>query len=293
MPQANVNGVSIEYDTFGDKNNPAIVLIMGLGVQMIGWDSEFTKMLSDNGYYVIRFDNRDVGLSQWFDDDGMPDVMQGFTDFLEGKPVKASYSLDDMADDTVGLLDHLGIEKAHICGVSMGGAITQVIGYKHPSRAISLITIMTATSPAIFTKSKPEAMQALLVPSPPKREAYVDNSVNLYKMISGSKFPLGEERSRLLAGKYFDRSYHPEGTARQMMAILSNGDVTPQLKSVATPTLVIHGSDDPLIPVEGGKDIAEVIPNAKLKIIDGWGHSLPVEVWPILIEAITGHIKSI
>ncbi len=238
MPKAKVNGISIEYDTFGDKNNPAIVLIMGLGAQMIVWDEIFTQGLVDKGYFVIRHDNRDVGLSQWFDEDGTPDIMQGFTDFLEGKPIQAPYSLDDMADDVIGLMDHLGIEKAHICGVTIEGAITQVIGYKHPSRVLSSIPMMTATSPAVFTKSTPGAMQAILVPAPNERNAFIENHVNFSKTISGSSFPVDEDHSRQLVCKIFDRSFHPQGTVRQMMAVLSNGDLKPQLATITAPTLI-------------------------------------------------------
>lgn len=162
----------------------------------------------------------------------------------------------------------------------------------YPSRILSLTPMMTAPSPAIFTQSKPEAMQALLTPAPTEKNAYIENRLNVNRALRGSGIPTDEDQLKLLAERIFDRSFHPEGTARQMMAILSNGDVTPLLKGIKAPTLVIHGSDDPLVPMEGGKEIAEAIPNAKIKIVEGWGHSFPTPIWPILLDAITSHTSS-
>jgi pimeloyl-ACP methyl ester carboxylesterase len=290
MAKANANGIQIEYDTFGDPSLPPILLIMGLGGQMIMWEEEFCKQIVNKGFYVIRFDNRDVGLSTKFEEAGIPDIMAAVTANLQGREVQSCYSLDDMADDAVGLMDALGINKAHICGASMGAMITQVIGYRHPSRVLSLIPIMGSTGRPDLPPAKPEAMQFLLTPAPVEREAYIEYGIKMWKVLYAS-FPFDEAHITKLSAALYDRAFYPQGMARQLMAILANGNRKPRLASVTAPTLVIHGAEDPLVPVEGGKDIAESIPGAKLLIIDKMGHSLPKEVWPQIIGAIAKHTE--
>ena len=289
MPYVTANGIQIEYDTFGDRSFPALLLIAGNGAQMIFWDVEFCELLAKKGYFVIRFDNRDAGLSTKFEEAGIPDFPAAIKAAMEGKPVESAYSLDDMADDAVGLLDALGIEKAHICGASMGGMIAQVISYRHPKHVLSLTSIMSTTGNPDLPQGKPDAIAAVVAPAPEEREAYVEHNVNIWRRIWSPGFPFEENRARTFLEKSYDRSYYPRGMARQNTAILASGDRRPLLSSIKIPTLVIHGADDPLIPVEGGKDTARVIPGASLLIIHGMGHDMPKGVWAEIVDAISDH----
>jgi pimeloyl-ACP methyl ester carboxylesterase len=288
MPNCTANGIQIEYDTFGDSSSPPLLLIIGLGAQMIWWEEDFCKQLVEKGLYVIRFDNRDSGLSTKFEELGVPDIMAAAAARMQGREIQFDYTLDDMADDAIGLLDALGIEKAHICGTSMGAAITQIIGYRHPSRVLSLITIMGTTGDPELPPSKPETVQILMTPAPEEREAYIEYSVKRYKVVWGT-LPFDEDLIRTRAGRAYDRSFYPKGIARQRMAGLAHGNRKPYLKSITAPTLVIHGAEDPVIPVEHGKDIAEAVPGAELLIIEGMGHSIPKAVSPQMIDAIAKH----
>jgi pimeloyl-ACP methyl ester carboxylesterase len=289
MPNVTANGIQIEYDTFGVSSFPALLLIAGNGPQMILWDVEFCELLAKTGLFVIRFDNRDAGLSTKFDEAGIPDIIATIKAAMEGKTVESAYSLDDMADDSVGLLDALGIEKAHICGVSMGGMIAQVISYRHPKHVLSLTSIMSSTGNPDLPQGKPDTIAAVVAPAPEEREAYVEHNVNIWRRIWSPGFPFEEKRVRTFIEKSYDRSYYPEGMARQNTAILASGDRRPLLSSIKVPTLVIHGADDPLIPVEGGKDTARVIPGASLLIINGMGHDMPRGVWAEIVDAISNH----
>lgn len=289
MAQAKANGIQIEYDTFGDSSSPPLVLIMGLGVQMIMWDEEFCEGLAQKGHYVVRFDNRDIGLSTKFDDAGVPDVMKALSALMQGQKIDAPYSLDDMADDTVGLMDALGIDAAHVCGASMGGMIAQTIAIRHPSRIRSLTSIMSTTSAPDLPQPKPEIMAFLITPPPQEREANIEHGMNMWRMIGSTGFPIDEERIRKRVALSYDRCFHPEGVARQIVAIWAHGDRTEVLKSVKTPTLVIHGAADPLLPVECGKATARAVPGSSLLIIEGMGHDLPVGAWPRIIDAIAAH----
>lgn len=289
MPNIVANKIKIEYETFGDNSSPALLLIMGLGAQMILWEEEFCNRLAEKGHYVIRFDNRDAGLSQKMDDAGVPNVIRIMQKALKGEKVESPYTLDDMADDSIGLLDALGIEKAHVCGASMGGMIAQVVALRHPSRVLSLVSIMSSTGDPSLPPAKPEAMSVLLTPPPAERDAFIEHSVKTWKTISGSGFAFDEGRARRLAVAGYDRCHHPQGVVRQLTAIVAHGSRRPALASVTAPTLVIHGSDDPLVPVEAGKDTAEAIPGAELLIVEGMGHDLPLETWPRIIDAISEH----
>jgi len=286
MPKANVNNIQIEYETFGDPSSKPLLLVMGLGAQMILWLDEFCELLVKKSFYVIRFDNRDVGLSTKIEEAGVPDLMAAVTALQKGEEVKSHYSLEDMADDAVGVLDALNIEKAHICGASMGGMIVQIIAYRHPTRVLSLTSIMSTTGNPELPQAKPEVLQLLFTPIPSERKAYIEETVKRRKIIYGSGFPYDEDIARELAAKVYDRNFYPRGMMRQLMAIMANGNRRPRLASIKVPTLVIHGGDDPLVPVEGGKDTAEAIPGAELLIIEGMGHSLPPETWEQIIEAI-------
>lgn len=232
---------------------------------------------------------------RWYclDDAGVPDIMAAIRAAMEGKNVTAAYSLDDMADDCVGLLDALCIEKAHICGASMGGMIAQVVAYRHPQRVLSLTSVMSNTGNPDLPQGQPEAIAAVVAPPPTEHKAYIEHNMNVWRKIWSPGFPFEENRAWTYLEKSYDRSYYPQGMARQNMAILSRGDRTASLSSIKAPTLVIHGSGDPLIPVEAGKDTARVIPGANLLIIDGMGHDLPTGVWLEIVTAISRHIKNV
>jgi len=289
MPKAKVNNIEIEYDTFGDPSSKPLLLIMGLGAQLINWDEEFCEKLVERGFFVIRFDNRDVGLSTKFEEAGEPDLMKLFISVQKGEKIEAPYTLEDMADDAVGLLNALNIDKAHICGTSMGGMIAQTVAYRHPSHVLSLTSIMSSTGNPDLPQPKPEALQVLIKPVPEGREAIIEDGVTRMRIIHGSGFPFDEDRARKLAIRSYDRSNYRPGFSRQLAAILATGNRKPAVLSITVPTLVIHGGDDPLLSREGGKDTAEAIAGSELMIIEGMGHSLPPEVWPRVIEAITNN----
>jgi pimeloyl-ACP methyl ester carboxylesterase len=287
MPNVKANGIQIEYDTFGDSSSPAILLIAGNGAQIYFWDAGFCGLLVQKGYFVIRFDNRDSGLSTKFEEAGIPDFMAAVKAAMAGNPVESAYTLEDMADDAVGLLDVLGIAKAHICGASMGGMIAQVIACRHPEHVLSLTSIMSTTGNPELPQGKPEALAAVLAPAPDERKNYIEHMMNVWRKIWSPGFPFEEERARAFIEKSFDRSYYPQGAIRQNIALIANGDRRPFLSSLKIPALVIHGADDPLIPCEAGKDTARVIPGAKLFIISGMGHDMPKDIWGQMVEAIS------
>ncbi len=291
MPNVTANGIQIEYETFGDSSSPPLILIMGLSAQMIFWYDEFCRLLADRGHYVIRFDNRDVGLSTKLEKLGVPNIMEVMTAALQGEKVDSPYTLDDMADDSVGLLDSLGIDRAHVCGASMGGMIAQTVAYRHPSRVLSLTSIMSSTGNPELPQPKPEAMEALITPAPVEREANIEHGLKVWKIIGSPGFPFEEELVRDVLTRSYERCFYPQGMVRQMTAIVAHGNRKTFLGSITAPTLVIHGGDDPLVPVEGGKDTAQAIPGSDLLIIDGMGHDLPRQAWTRMVDAIAGHTK--
>ena len=286
MPKAKANNIEIEYETFGDPSSKPLLLVMGLGAQMITWEEELCMKFVDKGFYVIRFDNRDIGLSTKFEEAGVPDIMKEVMAVQRGKTISPAYTLEDMADDAVGLLDALNIEKAHICGASMGGMIVQIITLRHPTRVLSLTSIMSSTNNPNLPQAKPEVIQILFTPAPTEREAYIKESVKRGRIVYGSGFPYPEDKYRKRAANLYDRSFYPQGMVRQLHAILATENRVTKLGSIKVPTLVIHGGDDPLVPVEGGKETAESIPGAELIIIEGMGHSLPTETWSQVVDAI-------
>jgi len=286
---ANANGIELCYDTFGDPQAPPLVLIMGLAAQMIAWDDEFCAALAGRGYRVIRFDNRDIGLSTRFDGAGLPDVAAAFMAAMQGRPVTAPYLLSDMAADVVGLMDALSIGSAHVVGASMGGAIAQTLAIEHPQRLRSLTSIMATSGAADLPPPRPEALAVLFKPTPLEQAAYFESYVQTWKVLRGPGFPLDEARDLDRAGQNFARGLNPAGVARQLMAILASGSRREALRSVSVPTLVIHGKADPLVPVECGIDTARAVPGAELLLIEGMGHALPIPAWPQIIEAIARH----
>jgi pimeloyl-ACP methyl ester carboxylesterase len=274
MANLTANGIRIEYETFGDPGDDALLLIMGLGAQMIFWDDAFCRELAGRRLHVVRFDNRDCGLSSHFPDKGIPDVLQAVTTALSGGKVDSPYSLADMAADAVALLDGLGIARSHVVGASMGGMIAQSIAIDHPERVLSLTSIMSTTGNPELPPAKPEALAVLLTPTPSDRAQFLDHMVQSFRTIGSPGFELDEEGFR-------DRV-----VARQLVAALADGNRKPRLGSVRAPTLVIHGKQDPLVPLEAGMDTADGIPGARLLVIDGMGHDLPRGAWPQIIDAI-------
>jgi pimeloyl-ACP methyl ester carboxylesterase len=282
MPRAQTNGIELEYETFGDPSRPAMLLIMGLGIQMLGWDERFCNLLADRGFHVIRFDNRDIGLSSKIEGGPAPNPIQ----LMAGDYSSASYTLDDMADDTAGLLDALDIDAAHVVGVSMGGMIAQTLACRHPDRVLSLTSIMSSTGSRETGQPKPEVLAALITPVPPERAAYIDATVNMFRLIGSPAYPLDDRELRKVIAASYDRSYHPAGFLRQLAAIAASGDRSQAICDIGAPTLVLHGEDDPLITVSGGEATAAAIPGAKLVKIPGMGHDLPPQLWPRFIDEI-------
>jgi pimeloyl-ACP methyl ester carboxylesterase len=293
MANLKANSISIEYEEFGPEDGPVILLIMGLGAQLTRWPVEFIANLTERGYRVIRHDNRDVGLSQKFDVAGVPQIAQMMADAAQGKKISAPYSLDDMADDAAGLLAALGIGRAHIVGASMGGMIAQLVAAHHPDQTISLTSIMSSTGNPELPPAKPEAM-AVLMTRPPTNDlqAIIDSSVKASRVIGSPAYPADEKTLRANAERDVKRSNYPAGFARQMAAVVVCGDRRSELKKITAPTLVIHGLDDPLVPVQGGRDTAANIKGAQLLEIPGMGHDLPVELYRQIADAITGHASS-
>ena len=294
MAQVDSNGIQIEYETFGEPDSTALLLIIGLAGQLTYWDEKLCQQLAEQGHYVIRFDNRDAGLSTKIEEAGVPDIIQTIEAQMKGETIIPPYTIEDMTDDAVGLLDALEIEKAHICGMSMGGMIAQTIAINYPKRVLSLISIYSRTGDPEEPQPEPEAMEFLLTPPPEEREANIEHSIKVFSVISGSGFPYDEEWLRNFVAQSYDRSFYPEGTARQLVAIMAQKNRRPALKSLSTPTLVIHGADDPLVSVEGGKNTAADIPGAELMIIDGMGHDMPHGgAWPQIIDTIVDHAQKI
>jgi pimeloyl-ACP methyl ester carboxylesterase len=281
------NGISIEYETFGDPASPPMLLVMGLGAQMTLWPVEFCEALAARGFYVVRYDNRDIGLSTKFDAAGMPDMPALMMKLMTGQKPETAYTLDDMAADGVGLLDALGIGRAHIVGASMGGMIVQMIAANYPERTLSMTSIMSTTGNPSVPPAKPEAMAVLTNrPQTADADTIVEYSVKAARIIGSPAYPAAEERLRTRARADFERSFSPLGAARQMAAILASGDRRAKLAKISTPTLVIHGDMDPLVPIEGGRDTADCIPGAELLVIPGMGHDLPLALVETIADAI-------
>jgi pimeloyl-ACP methyl ester carboxylesterase len=281
--------IEIAYECFGPDDAQPVVLVMGLGTQMIGWPEGFCTELVAQGFGPIRFDNRDVGLSSHFPNAPTPD----FKAALAGDMTSASYNLSDMAADTVGLLDVLGLKSAHFLGASMGGFIAQTIAIEYPDRVRSLTSMMSATGNPSVGQPTPEAMRIFALPQPRTREEVLDNAVAAFRIIGSPGFPLDEEAVRESAGLAYDRSYDPVGLTRQALAVLASGDRTQRLKSLRVPTLVIHGRNDLMCDVSGGRATAEAIAGADLVIIDGMGHNLPKPLWPRLASLIADLIQRV
>jgi pimeloyl-ACP methyl ester carboxylesterase len=281
MPRAAVNGLELEYESFGDPASTPLLLVMGLSYQMIEWDDEVCQLIAGRGFWVTRFDNRDVGLSTKLDHLGTPDLMA-----LAMGTAEPLYTLNDMAGDAVGLLDVLGITAAHIVGISMGGMIAQLIAIDHPERVLTLTSIMSTVGGPKVVQAEPEVAAALLVPPGPSREARVENSLAARRLINGAGLPFDEDGARRKAERAVDRCFHPDGALRQLVAILTAPDRAPALGRLTIPTLVIHGENDPLVPPDNGRQTEAALHDTRLMMIPHMGHNLPERVWPQVIDAI-------
>ena len=285
MPEqtCRVGDIDIAYETFGDPSRPALLLVMGLATQMIAWHDDFCGELAGHGFHVIRFDNRDVGRSTAMRDLPVPTLRQ-----LALRSKKAAgYTLSDMAGDAVGLLDHLGIERAHVVGASMGGMIAQTIAIEHPERVLSLCSIMSNTGARWSGQPKLATYRVLLGTPPKDRDKFIDHVLKIYRVIGSPDFDRDEDDLRDLAGRSYDRGRNPAGSGRQLAAIIASGDRTERLRSVSAPTVVVHGTKDRLVSPSGGRATAKAIPGARLVRIEGMGHDLPRGAWPQIIGAIT------
>lgn len=280
--------VDLAYETFGSPEDPALVLVMGLATQMLGWPDDFCQQLADAGLHVVRFDNRDIGLSTHLDAAGVPDLSPLFV----GQPVTgAPYTLADMAADTVALLDALGLGRVHLVGASMGGMIAQEVALRHPERLLTLTSIMSTPAPAIGAAT-PEAAAALFTPQPTTPEEASQRAISVYRVIGSTGWPLDEEALAARAAESFRRANDPAGVARQLAAIHASGDRTERLAALAVPTLVLHGEADPLVQLDGGIATAKAVPGARLVTWAGMGHDLPRALWPEIIREVVEHARA-
>jgi pimeloyl-ACP methyl ester carboxylesterase len=282
---APANGIELSYQEMGDADGEPLLLVMGLGTQMIAWDEGFCGLLVERGFRVIRFDNRDIGRSTKIESAGVPRRV----DMMVGRRASAPYLLRDMAADTTGLMDHLGIESAHVVGASMGGMIVQAMAIQHPERVRSMVSIMSNTGSRWTGMPSRKAMAVLLGRPPRGREAAIERGVKTFRVIGSPGYPFDEEGVRRIVGRSYDRGHSAAGVLRQLHAITASGDRTQALRNVSTPTTVIHGNRDPLVRPAGGRATARAIPNARLKMIDGMGHDLPRQLWPVFAEEIANN----
>ncbi len=294
MAKVRANGIDIEYETTGNRKDPALLLVMGLGAQLTLWPDALCEGLAQRGFYVIRHDNRDVGLSTDFGAAGVPNLMEAFGKLMTGRAVEAPYYLKDMAADAAGLLAALDIDRAHMVGSSMGGMIVQLLAAHYPGLTRSMVSVMSTSGRRGLPMGKPEAVAMLSSqPEGRAREQLVAHAMKLRNVIGSPGFRSPDDEVRRLVERNIDRRYYPEGAARQYLAILASGDRVEALKSVKVPTLVLHGEDDPLIPVECARDVAELVPGAQIQTYPGWGHDVPAQMVPPLVERIATFCKAV
>ena len=283
MPRAHGNGVEIEYETVGDPNGRPLLLVQGLGAQLTSVEDGLCQELASRGFLVIRYDNRDAGLSTWFDDARPVNLAA----IWAGDHASLAYTLEDMADDAVAVLDAVGVEAAHVVGISLGGMIAQLLATRHPARVRSLASIMSTTGDRAVGQPTGEAASVLVASMPRDRERFLEQAVANARAISaGGAYPFDAEAVRRGAARNYDRAYHPKGTGRQFAAILAAGDRTAALGQIRVPTLVVHGTEDQVIGVSGGEATAAAIPGARLLRVPGLGHELPPGFWPTLADAL-------
>jgi pimeloyl-ACP methyl ester carboxylesterase len=286
MPRIRANGIEIEYETFDDPGGAPLLLICGLGSQLISWDDSFCEQLRDRGFRVIRYDNRDSGLSTKMEAAGAPDLIAA----ASGNAAPA-YHLDDLAADAVGLLDGLGIDAAHIVGASMGGYISQLVAINHPDRVLSLTSIMSGPAFIEGVPPTPEGAEVLTKLPPATREGRIEHAIWTRRVVAGTGDPFDEEKERRRAERALDRSYYPVGTGRQLVAVVAAHGRLEALTRVRVPTLVIHGLDDILVPIENGRLVAAAIPGARMLELETMGHNVPERFWPQILDAIAENAR--
>jgi pimeloyl-ACP methyl ester carboxylesterase len=280
MPRAKTNNIELEYETFGDPADPPMVLVMGLGSQLIGWPVPFCTLLATRGCYVVRYDHRDTGLSTYFDDLPTPDLNA----ILRGDHTTTPYTLSDLGTDITGLFDALGFARAHVLGISMGGAIVQQLAIDHPDRLLSLCSVMAASHYASgIQPTSPPGRPVKLAPS---REEIIERQIATFRSVDSPAYPAGDAYFRERATTAYDRAYHPAGGLRHTAALLSSAARGEGLRSVTVPSLIIHGTDDPWVPLSAGKAVAAAIPGATMLTIPGMGHMLSPALWPKYVDAI-------
>ena len=282
---ATIGDLELCYETFGDPSGPAVLLVMGLGTQMIGWHDEFCAGLAERGFHAIRYDNRDIGRSSHFDGHKAPGLWEMFT----RRPKDPAYTLDDMADDGVRLLDHLGIGRAHVVGASMGGMIAQLMAARYPDRVLSLVSIMSSTGSRWSGQPAVRVLPYLFGRADGGKEAYVNRMTKIFQAIGSRGFERGDDEIREIAARSYDRGVSEAAFARQLGAIMASGSRVEDLRRIKAPTLVIHGTKDPLIKPSGGRATARAIPDAKLMMVKGMGHDLPRGAWPQVIDGIVAN----
>ena len=290
MPLLPSNNIQIACETFGKKTDRPLLLVMGIGMQMIAWPDTFCRRLAERGHWVIRFDNRDVGLSSKMDREGLPDFLAAEAAYQEGRTVPAPYTLSHMAADGIGLLEALQVDQAHVCGLSLGGMIAQTMAIEYPDRLLSLISMESSPGEKDLPPPTSEALKYLLAVPPSEKQGYMAHMGLAFKAFSGGSGGYDEPMERASAGQAFDRAFYPPGFLRQYVARLASGGRKAALSSLKTPTLVIHGSHDTLLPPEHGRATADAVPGADFLLIDGLGHGLSYpRFWDRLIDAISAH----
>ena len=298
MPSIAANGLAFEYESFGNPQDPVILLVMGLGMQSVFWPDEFCRMLVDRGFRVVRFDNRDIGLSTKLEHEGVPDIGKQAIRYLLRLPLKSPYYIEDMAADTEALMDALGISRAHVMGASMGGMIAQNLAARAPAKVASLVSVMSTTGSRKLPMPRPRALKALLLPPPPEGnvEAATRRMMELFRIIGSKTYPAEEGWLRALCERHVRRSFYPAGAARQLVAIAASGDRTDIVRRIRVPTLVLHGDEDPLLCLECGhateRAIREGGGNVSMATIRGMGHDFPVEVMAELADRVASHCRA-
>ena len=292
MASVTANGIQIEYETFGDSEAPTLLLIIGLACQLIHWQDEFCQQIADSGYHVIRYDHRDRGFSTRVEGPPADKIMEIIIALFMGQEVAVPYTIEDMAMDAAGLLDALEIDKAHICGMSMGGFIAQAFALSNPARTLSLTSIYS--TPGSWSKYPPiqEVNEAMMLAEPLEREANIEHVADFYKLTYGTGLAFDEAFHRSMVARAYDRSFYPEGTMRQLLAVLAQKDREEDLRQLKVPALVVHGDADPLVPLAGGQATADAIPGAEFMVVKGMGHVLPNlnAYWSDIKEAMIKHM---
>lgn len=291
MPQANTNNITVEYESFGSQSDPTILLIMGLGMQLVAWPEPFCRDLAARGFHVVRYDNRDTGFSTKFDNTKTPGLASLFLRSALRLPIRVPYTLRDMAADAAGLLTALEVSEAHVVGASMGGMIAQNLAVQFPEKVRTLTSIMSTSGHRALPGADPLVSRHIFRARPANatREAVIAHNMRTIELIGSPAYPVDEETRREMCTLSYDRCFFPSGFFRHVAAIIEDGDRRDRLQQITAPTLVIHGREDPLVPLAGGIDTADHVDGARLEVIDGMGHNLPPALWPRLIDSITAN----